>query len=62
MKMGGGGHTVSVTSKLVVALATIAMLAGGVALAARYGDLSMRAGDLNEMPMEMSSESDEMKR
>lgn len=54
MKMQERGKTVSIGSKLVVALATIAMLAGGVVLAARYGDLSMRAGErkMNE-PMEM---------
>jgi hypothetical protein len=35
---------VSVARKVVVALLTIGLLAGGVAIAARYGDLSMRAG------------------
>jgi hypothetical protein len=52
MKMGGG--SVPVASKLLVTLITLAMLAGGGVLAARYGDLSMRAGHGNsEMPMQM---------
>jgi hypothetical protein len=49
MKTGG----VSVEAKLLVALITIAMLAGGVTLAGLYGDLSMRAGGAHEMPMSM---------
>lgn len=40
----------SAASKWLVALATVAALAAGVALAARYGDLSMRAGGGHEMP------------
>ncbi len=55
--MGGmnmaGGENVSTASKVVVTLITIALLAGGVWVAARYGDLSMRAGDMDEMRMEM---------
>lgn len=50
MKMGG---SVSTLSKVVVALAIVAMLAGGIALAARYGNFSVRAGGLNGMPMQM---------
>ncbi len=49
MNMGGN---VSITSKIVVTLITILMLAAGVWLAGRYGDFSMRAGDaMDEMPM-----------
>lgn len=55
--MGGmdmaSGKGVSVASKLVVTLITLAMLAGGFWLAARYGDLSMRAGEMDEMGMSM---------
>ena len=43
------GHSVSAASKLAATFLTLAMLAGGVALAARYGDFSMRAGDRMEM-------------
>ncbi len=50
MKMDGGN--VSATAKFVVTLITIAMLAVGVWLAARYGDFSMRAGEMSEMPMQ----------
>ena len=50
MKMGG---SVSTLGKVVVTLATVAMLAAGIALAARYGNFSMRAGDMNRMPMQM---------
>jgi hypothetical protein len=42
-------HSVSAASKLAATFLTLAMLAGGVALAARYGDFSMRAGDRMEM-------------
>jgi hypothetical protein len=51
LKHGMGGeararlrHSVSAASKLAATFLTLAMLAGGVALAARYGDFSMRAG------------------
>ena len=40
---GMKNDSVSGTSKLLVAIITLAMLAGGVILAAHYGDLSMRA-------------------
>lgn len=46
-------HSVSAASKLAATLVTLALLAGGVALAARYGDFSMRAGD--RMKMEADS-------
>lgn len=51
MNMGGN---VPASSKLVVTLITLAMLAGGGFIAARYGDLSMRAGDMdmNQVPMD----------
>ena len=51
MNMGGN---VSISSKLVVTLITLVMLAGGAFLAARYGDLSMRAGEMEmkQMPMD----------
>src|ERR1035437_9396114 len=56
LKHGMGGeararlrHSVSAASKLATTFLTLAMLAGGVALAARYGDFSMRAGDRMEM-------------
>lgn len=53
LKHGMGGEararglrdSVSAGSKAVMTLATLAMLAGGVALAEGYGDFSMRAGD-----------------
>lgn len=53
LKHGMGGEararrlrdSVSAGSKLAMTLATLAMLAGGVALAERSGDFSMRAGD-----------------
>jgi hypothetical protein len=51
LKHGMGGeerarhcHTVSAASKLTAVVLTLAMLAVGIILAARYGDLSMRAG------------------
>ena len=53
-KMNMGGN-VSVSSKLAVTFITLAILAGGGFVAARYGDLSMRAGDsmdMNQMPMD----------
>src|SRR5450756_1233636 len=50
LKHGMGGearaclrHSVSAASKLAATFLTLAMLAGGVALAARYGGFSMRA-------------------
>jgi hypothetical protein len=56
IKHGMGGETrarlcksVSVRSKLSAAFLTLALLAGGVALAASYGDFAMRAGDRKEM-------------
>jgi hypothetical protein len=52
LKHGMGGQararlrfSVSALSKLAATFLTLALLAGGVALAARYGDFSMRAGD-----------------
>lgn len=48
MKMGG---KVSAASKVFVALTTIAMLAAGVFVAGRWGDFSMRAGEMRSMPM-----------
>jgi Domain of unknown function (DUF4396) len=53
LKHGMGGeararrlrHSVSAASKLAATFLTLVMLAGGVALAARYGGFSMRAGD-----------------
>jgi hypothetical protein len=53
LKHGMGGeararrlrHSVSAASKLAAMFLTLAMLAGGIALAARYGDFSMRAGE-----------------
>lgn len=55
MKLKDSRHTAaSPVGKTVVALITVAMLAGGVVLAARFGDLSMRAGEsMDRMPMEM---------
>ena len=53
MEMAPAG-SVSIASKLFVTLITIAMLAGGVAMAARFGDLSMRAGDPHMMQMQPS--------
>lgn len=52
--MGGEGraclrHNVSGPTKLAAMLLTLALLAVGVALAARYGDFSMRAGDHMKM-------------
>lgn len=47
MKMGG---SVSAASKVFVTLMTIAMLAAGVFVAGRWGDFSMRAGEMKEMP------------
>jgi Domain of unknown function (DUF4396) len=43
------GHSVSAASKLAATFLTLAMLAGGVALAARYGGFLMRAGGRMEM-------------
>jgi Domain of unknown function (DUF4396) len=52
LKHGMGGeeraclrHAVSTASKLAAVVLTLAMLAVGIILAARYGDFSMRAGD-----------------
>ena len=39
------GHAVSAASKLTAVVLTLAMLAVGIILAARYGDFSMRAGE-----------------
>ena len=51
LKHGTGGeerarrcHTASVASKLKAMVLTLAILAGGILLAARYGDFSLRAG------------------
>ena len=51
LKHGTGGeerarrcHTASVASKLKAMVLTLAILAGGIFLAARYGDFSLRAG------------------
>lgn len=44
-------HSVSAASKLAATFLTLAMLAGGIILAARYGDFSMRAGDSRRSPM-----------
>jgi hypothetical protein len=51
LKHGTGGeerarrcHTASVASKLEAMVLTLAILAGGILLAARYGDFSLRAG------------------
>jgi hypothetical protein len=41
MKREDGNPTIFAASKLAVTLVTLMMLAGGVALAARYGDLSI---------------------
>jgi len=52
LKHGMGGeerarlrHAVSAESKLAALIVTLVMLTGGIFLAARYGDFSMRAGD-----------------
>ena len=50
MRMAPAGN-VSIASKVIVTLLTLAMLAVGFALAARFGDLSMRAGDQHAMQM-----------
>ncbi len=64
MRMSGmseaNGKAVSAVSKIVVTFATLAMLAIGGALAARYGDLSMRAGERHGMPAGMPAEHGEM--
>jgi hypothetical protein len=56
IKHGTGGeararlcNSVSAWSKLSAAFLTLALLAGGVVLAAHYGDFAMRAGDRKEM-------------
>ena len=46
------GANVTFARKVVVTLITIAMLVGGSFFAARYGDLSMRAGKMSNMSME----------
>ena len=59
LKHGMGGeerarlrHAVSAASKLAALVVTLAMLTGGIFLAARYGDFSMRAGDsMDTKPM-----------
>jgi len=53
MKMAAAG-SVSTVSKVVMTLLTIAMLAVGFAVTARFGDLSMRARDPHAMQMEPS--------
>ena len=52
LKHGMGGeararlrHSVSAASKLTAVVLTLAMLAGGIIVAARYGDFSMRVGE-----------------
>lgn len=47
MKMNGA---VGAASKVFVTFLTIAMLAAGIFLAARYGDFSMRSGAMHQMP------------
>ena len=61
IKHGTGGeararlsHSVSAASKLAATLLTLAMLAGGVSIAAYYGDFSMRAGDRMKMLADFS--------
>lgn len=54
MKRKDRKPTIFATSKLAVTLVTLMILAAGGVLAARYGDLSMHAGDRNEMPMKRS--------
>ncbi len=59
LKHGMGGeerarhrHPVSVLSKLSAIVLTLAMLAGGIILAAHYGDFSLRAGNsMDKGPM-----------
>ncbi len=59
LKHGMGGeerarlrHDVSAASKLTAVLLTLAMLAVGIILAARYGNFSMRVGDrIGKIPM-----------
>jgi hypothetical protein len=59
MKMGGD---VPASSKFIVTLITLLMLAAGVWLAGSYGDFSMRAaGDRMQMPMN-GNQMNEMKR
>jgi len=64
IKHGMGGeararlcHSVPAASKLAATFLTLALLAGGVALAARYGDFSMRVGDRMEMVKDMNVKS-----
>ena len=57
MKMGG---SVPASSKFIVTLITLTMLAGGGFLAARYGDLSMRSGENHRMPMQENQMNDKM--
>ncbi len=60
LKHGMGGeerarlrHAVSAASKVAALFVTLAMLTGGIFLAARYGDFSMRAGDsMDKKPMD----------
>lgn len=49
MKFGGG--RVPVSSKIIVMLITLAMLAAGFAFAARNGDLSVHSGEMRKMAM-----------
>lgn len=57
MRIGG---SVPASSKLIVTLITIAMLAVGAWLAARYGNLSMRAGEIHQTPMKDKQMNDVM--
>lgn len=45
------GKGVSTARKVAIALLSLVMLACGFGLAARYGDLSMRASSARSMPM-----------
>ena len=45
------GKRVPTARKVAIALLSLVMLAGGFGLAARYGDLSMRASGARSMPM-----------
>ena len=58
MNMGGN---VPASSKFVATLITLLMLAGGGFIAARYGDLSMRAGEMNhEAPLPTNMQMENM--
>jgi len=49
--LDGKQGNVPVSSKIIVTFITLAMHAGGFSLAARYGDFSMRAGEMRKMAM-----------